>query len=105
MTLLITTFAGVICTALWYKDEQREKMRLGTLCLIYWGASLMWLCDSVFEFYEYGERFFSPSPEKMLNDSFLGLSVVALGLVIWIIGLLISDPKGVITKKILKDNK
>ena len=32
----------------------------------------------------------------MLNDLFLGLSVVALGLVIWLVVLLIKDPKGVV---------
>ena len=38
----------------------------------------------------------------MLNDLFLGLSVVALALVIWIISVLIKDPKGVIRGKLLK---
>jgi hypothetical protein len=31
----------------------------------------------------------------MLNDLFLGLSVVALAMVIWIVIVLIKDPKGV----------
>jgi hypothetical protein len=30
----------------------------------------------------------------MANDAFLGLSVVALGLIIWLVRLLITDPKG-----------
>ena len=30
----------------------------------------------------------------MINDSYLGLSVVALGLIIWLIVLLVKDPDG-----------
>ena len=36
----------------------------------------------------------------MLNDAFLGLSVVALGLLIWLVALLIRDPRGVIKAKL-----
>jgi len=36
------------------------------------------------------------------NDLFLGLSVVALALIIWIVILLIRDPKGVLKAKLLK---
>jgi hypothetical protein len=36
----------------------------------------------------------------MINDAFLGLSAVAFGLVIWVIILLIKDPKGVIRAKL-----
>ena len=32
----------------------------------------------------------------MLNDFYLGLSVVALGLIIWLVILLYKDPKGVV---------
>jgi hypothetical protein len=38
----------------------------------------------------------------MLNDFYLGLSVVALGLVIWLVILLITDPKGVVKKALFK---
>ena len=38
----------------------------------------------------------------MLNDLFLGLSVIALGLVIWLIILLIKDPKGVVKNVLFK---
>ena len=36
----------------------------------------------------------------MLNDLYLGLSVIALGLVIWIIVLLVKDPDGVIRDRL-----
>ena len=102
MTLLVTVFAAVICTALWYKNAPESKMQLGVLCWLFWGASLMWLVDAIFEYRELGAEYFTPSPEDLLNDLFLGLSVVALGLIIWIIVLLIRDPKGVLKAKIYK---
>ena len=38
----------------------------------------------------------------MLNDFFLGLSVVALGLIVWLVVLLIKDPKGAVKATLLK---
>ena len=78
MTLLVTAFAAIITTVIWYKNAPDSTMQLGTLCLMYWGASIM------------------------LNDLYLGLSVVALGLIIWLVILLIKDPRGVVKKAILK---
>ena len=40
----------------------------------------------------------------MLNDLFLGLSVVALALVIWLVVLLVKDPKGVVKKTLFNKN-
>ncbi len=98
MTLLITMFAAAVCTALWYKGAPKDDMKLGTLSLMYWGASLMWMVDAVFEYIELGTEFFSPKASDMLNDAFLGASVVVLGMVIWAITLLIKDPKNIIRK-------
>ncbi len=102
MTLLITIFAAVISTVLWYAIDSTNKIKLGTLSLMYWGASLMWLVDAVFEYIEMGAEFFTPVPADMLNDTYLGISVTAFGLVIWLVILLINDPKGVIKRAILK---
>lgn len=102
MTLLITVLAASVCTAIWYKSDSREEMKLGTLCMIYWGASLMWLVDAVFEFAELKAEYFTPAPTDMLNDAFLGLSAAALGLVIWLAVLLVKDPKGVVKNTLLK---
>ena len=38
----------------------------------------------------------------MLNDAYLGFSVIALALVIWLVRLLITDPKGVIKKSMVR---
>ena len=102
MTLLITAFAAIISTVIWYKDAPKNEMRVGILCWMFWGASLMWFVDSVFEYVEIGAEFFTPTPIDMLNDTYLGLSVVALGLIIWLVNLLIRDPKGVIKEILLK---
>lgn len=93
MTLLITVLAAVIATVKWYTRKD-DSMQLGLLCCLYWGASLMWLVDAVFEYAELGAEYFTPAAADMLNDAFLGLSAVALGLVIWVARLLITDPKG-----------
>ncbi|MCR4740440.1 MAG: hypothetical protein K5886_09325 [Lachnospiraceae bacterium] len=101
MTLLITVFAAVIATVKWY-NRTDDSMRLGILCFLYWGASIMWLVDALFEYAELGAEYFSPAPADMLNDAFLGLSVVAFGLVIWVVRLLIADPKGSVRRAIKK---
>ncbi len=93
MTLLITLMAAVIATAVWYKSSD-NSMNLGILCFMYWGASIMWLVDAIFEYAELGAAFFTPEAVDMLNDTYLGLCAVVLGLVIWIAVLLIKDPKG-----------
>ena len=100
MTLLITVFAAVFVTVKWYFRKD-DSMRLGILCFMYWGASLMWLVDAVFEYAELGADYFAPAPADMLNDAFLGVSVVALGLVIWLVRLLVTDPSGSL-KAVLK---
>ena len=102
MTLLVTVFAAVVCTAIWYKNAPESKMQLGLLCWLFWGASLMWLVDAIFEYAELKAEYFTPDPADMLNDLFLGLSVVALALVIWIVVLLIKDPRGVLRAKLYK---
>ena len=102
MTLLTSVFAAIICTILWYKNAPESKMKIGTLCWLYWGASLMWLVDAIFEYSELGADFFAPAPVDMLNDLYLGLSVVALGLIIWLVVLLVKDPKGVVKETLFK---
>ena len=102
MTLLITVFAAIISTIVWYKTAPKSEMKVGILCWLFWGASLMWLVDAIFEYAELGAEYFTPAFSDMVNDAFLGLSVVALGLIIWLIIVLIMDPKGVIKNKLFK---
>ena len=104
MTLLVTVFAAVAATVVWYRTLPKSEMKVGILCWMYWGASLMWLVDAIFEYRELGAEYFTPSPEDLLNDLFLGLSVVALALIIWLVILLIKDPKGVLKKTLTSKN-
>ena len=105
MTLLITLFAAIISTVIWYLRPGSRELMLGKLCLMYWGASLMWTVDAVAEYIELKDEFFPPAAADMLNDSFLGLAVVALGLLIWLAMLLIKDPKNVLRGELLKKQK
>lgn len=95
MTLLITVFAAIAATIVWYLTADKCKLHLGKLALFYWGASLMWLCDAIFEYAKLGAEYFTPAVSDMINDTFLGLSAVALGLIIWLAIVIISDPKKV----------
>lgn len=103
MTLLITVFAAIISTVVWYKNSD-SNLKLGTLSLMYWGASLMWLVDAVVEYIEIGAEYFTPEAADMVNDAYLGLSVVALGLVIWLVVVLVKDPDGKIKSLLAKNN-
>ena len=102
MTLLTAVFAAVIATVVWYKNAPKDEMKVGVLCWLYWGASLMWLVDAIFAYVELGPAYFTPAPLDMLNDLYLGLSVVALGLVIWLVVLLVKDPKGAVKAALFK---
>ena len=92
MTLLICSIAAITSSIIWYLSKR--DLKLGTLSLMFWGASLMWLVDSVAEYIELGADFFSPSTADMVNDAFLGVCVVALGLIIWLVILVVKDPSG-----------
>ena len=102
MTLLITFFSAIASTTLWYSKGFDNSMKLGVLCFMYWGASLMWLVDAIFEYTELGAEYFTPPIADIVNDTYLGLSVAALGLVIWLAVLLISDPKGIVRNALLR---
>ena len=41
MTLLTVLFAAILCTVLWYRKAPRDEMKVGVLCWMYWGASLV----------------------------------------------------------------
>lgn len=105
MTLLITLFAAIISTVIWYLRPGSRGLMIGKLCLMYWGAALMWTVDAVAEYIELKDEFFTPAAADMLNDSFLGLAVVALGLLIWLAMLLIKDPKNVLRGELLKKQR
>ncbi len=99
MTLLLTVFAAIVTTVFWY-NRKNNDMQLHVLMFMFWGASLMWFVDAIAEYIELGADYFAPAVEDMINDSFLGFSVIAFALIIWVVYLLIKDPKGVVRKSI-----
>lgn len=101
MTLLITVFAAVFATVKWY-GQTDGRWNLAPLCFLYWGAALMWLADAIFEYMELGADYFAPALADMVNDAYLGLSAVALGLVVWLVILLVKDPQGSIRAALRK---
>ncbi|MCD8007638.1 MAG: hypothetical protein LUF68_01635 [Clostridiales bacterium] len=101
MTLLITVFAAVFVTVKWYSREN-NGLNLAPLCFMFWGAALMWLVDAIFEYMELGADYFSPALADMVNDAYLGLSVVALALVVWLVILLVKDPQGTVRAALRK---
>ncbi|MDD6102727.1 MAG: hypothetical protein PUB67_06455 [Clostridiales bacterium] len=102
MTLLITVIAAVISSAVWYFKDNENRYKVGTLTLMYWGASIMWMCDAVAEYIELRSAYFTPAMKDMINDSFLGISVVTFGLVIWLVMLIVSDPDKAIKKNVCR---
>ncbi len=103
MTLLMTMVAAIVSTYIWYKNAPEDTMKISTLCWLYWGASLMWMVDAIFEYVELKAEFFTPALADVANDAFLGMAVITFGLIIWIVRLLISDPKNVMKKAINKN--
>ena len=99
MTLVITIIAALIATLCWYFKDSKNQNKLGTLSLIYWGASLMWFIDFVFEYAELKAEYFNQELVDIINDSLLGICVVALGLIAYVVILLVKDPKKVFKKQ------
>lgn len=99
MYFIITAFAAIVSTIIWYVNAPKDKYKLGSLCLIFWGATLMWTVDHVMAYLAEGGEFF----EITLDATLLGINVVLLGLLAWILILLISDPKKVFNKILLKE--
>jgi hypothetical protein len=91
MWLIMTSLAAVIATVIWYINSPQDRYKLGLLSLIFWGATFMWLVDHIMAFITEGREFF----EINLDAALLGITVIILALLIWLVVLLVSDPKGV----------
>lgn len=91
MCLIITFIAGIISLIVWLIDKNSTKTKTGFLVLMYFGASLMWCVDGIFAIFE-NEPFFDMS----LNDTYLGLTVVGFGLLLYFIYRLVSKFKSTV---------
>ena len=94
MWLILTAFAAIVTTVIWYTSTQRETYKLGLLSLAFWGATIMWLVDHIMAYLSNGGEFF----ELNQDGTMLGVSVILVALMIWLFILLVSDPKGVLRK-------
>lgn len=88
MCLIITLFAAVIATIVWYLQLPNNHYKISTLVFMYWGAALMWI----------GDRFFclikaEPFIDFSINDTLLGFTVVISGLIGWVIIILMNSKK------------
>lgn len=92
MWLLLTALAALVTTALWHATRPGDKYRLGFLSLVYWGATIMWLVDQVMAHAQDGGAFLEVSADATV----LGLSVLALGLFVWLARLAVSDRKRIL---------
>lgn len=98
MFLILTAAAAVVSTIVWYVKLPDSKYRLGMLSLMYWGATLMWTVDHILAYLQEG----GPVFEISVESAFLGILIVLTGLIIWIAVILISDPKKVLGKSLVK---
>jgi len=94
MWLIITAFAAIASTVIWYVSAQRDAYKLGLLSLAFWGATIMWLVDHIMAYLSKGGEFF----ELNQDATMLGVAVVLVALMIWLFVVLISDPKAVLRK-------
>jgi peptidoglycan biosynthesis protein MviN/MurJ (putative lipid II flippase) len=97
MWLIITALAAIVTTVIWYVKTPEDKYKLGLLSLFFWGATIMWLVDHVMAYLDEGGAFFEINRDATL----LGISVIVGALLVWLIVLLVSDPKKVL-KTILR---
>ena len=93
MCLLITIIAAVTTSVIWYMHADNDLYHVKTLAIIYWGAALMWMIDFAFEFAELKAEYFNQPLPDVFNDAVLGIAAVTLGAVVWLVILLIRDPK------------
>lgn len=92
MWLIVTSFAAIIATIIWYASENaRKTYKVGFLSLVFWGTVLMVFVDHTMAYLEEGEFF-------DLSGDAVALSAVLLitALIVWEIVLLLKDPKGLL---------
>ena len=102
MCLLLTALAAVVTTIVWYVHAPADKYKVSVLCMIYWGATLMWCVDGIACLIE-GEQFIeTQKASAVADDALLGFTVIVCGMIVWTIALLIKDPKNVLGRMFTK---
>ncbi len=91
MWLITTLVAAIGATAMWFFAP--KKYKLGFLCMMLWGASIMIFIDHVIN-YKDGE-FIEMTTEGMLtNGTVLGIAMLIPIFMIWEIFVIISLRRG-----------
>ena len=93
--LLTTSLAAVVSTLIWYIKSPGDKYKLGFLSLILWGATVMILIDHLIGYIVERGEFLEMTKEAGV----IGLSLIVTALVIWVIAILLSDPKKIWRKR------
>jgi len=91
MWLITTLIAAISATAVWFIVPRKYK--LGFLCLMLWGASIMILIDHILG-YEGGEFIEMRTEGMITNGTVLGISMLIPIFVIWEIYVMISLRRG-----------
>lgn len=94
MWILILAFSAAISSILWYSRMPNDELMYGYLSLILWGGTLMVLVDRIFA-YSSGEPFL----ELTLESAVKGFFILNGAMIIWLIILIVKDPKRVLFKK------
>ncbi|MFH0818818.1 MAG: hypothetical protein V1898_02375 [Patescibacteria group bacterium] len=87
MWFITTLIAAIIVTLLFY--FLKNKYKLGFLCLMLWGATIMILVDHVLG-YEGGEFFETQTDGLITSGTWLGIAMLVPVILIWLIANLIS---------------
>ncbi|MGN1393383.1 MAG: hypothetical protein ACI4V7_04935 [Succinivibrionaceae bacterium] len=90
-TLIFTAIAGLIAFLFWLKNApNKNNDALKILIYMFFGASLMWSIDVFFELKELGLGYFEEqTSDVIIDDSLLGLTVIAFALGVYGIKLIL----------------
>jgi hypothetical protein len=82
MWLITTLIATLLATLLWFLLQ--KKYKLGFLCLMLWGATIMILVDHLLAYN--GVKFFETETNGMIkNGTLLGIIMLIPIFIVWII--------------------
>ncbi len=94
MWFIVMLFMAIMSTLVWYIWDHGDEYRMDILVLISWGTTIMVFADHLMGYLEEGIFL-----DTSLNALILGIIMALVALLLWVIALLIKDPKGKIWKK------
>jgi len=91
MYLLILAYSALASTVIWYTRAKNDLYKLKYLAAILWGATTMVFIDHLYSYIAEGGEFLNMST----NSAVLGFSMLLIALLIWLLMLLVKDPRNV----------